>query len=488
MKSAAQILAEIAPAAPPLNANSNGHHQPPPDADAIAAAVRERIEKDEQPKNPFPILALPKPIADIAQSWAKFFNLPCDYYVSSQLAAASGAIGNAFRVEFTYSYTEPLMLWNVIVGAPGIGKTPALNKGLYPLLNLQYQNSRQLETELAEYEIRKAAGVTPNKKPHLEQVVTENCTFEAMVKVLHANKRGVLGFHDEFMGFLKGMNAYKAQGGADLEQFLKIFNSGDLIVNRSFLDFPLHIRLPFITLSGGTQPAILHQLMDTQKMNVGLFGRCAWYYPDNQLIPLPSNVIPDPRKDDDWKTIIDNLRNLPTTFTDKQEPVILKMTDDGFKYFFDYKVTKEQETINKTEDENLKQVHIKQISYAIRLSGILELMALCSNMAPDDVKKLPIEEVQKIKVGRVAIEQAIAISDYLTANALKVIARTESPVAALPRRQRELYNQFPITIASGDARAAGEKLGMSESSVKRLLYNPQLFKQQADGNYRKLFT
>jgi hypothetical protein len=61
-------------------------------------------------------------------------------------------------------------------------------------------------------------------------------------------------------------------------------------------------------------------------------------------------------------------------------------------------------------------------------------------------------------------------------------------VAALPKRQQALYEKFPLTITSHHAKEIGDRLGMSESSVKRLLYNPKLFKQQSDGNYRKLFT
>ncbi|MCB0518920.1 MAG: DUF3987 domain-containing protein [Saprospiraceae bacterium] len=486
MKPIKRALKELPKGPAQPSPDGNGH--PPADTDAIAASVKEQFDKDEGPKNPFPIHALPKTIAGIANQWANYYNLAPDFYVAAQLAAAAAVVGNAFRIEFAYSYTEPLMLWNVIVGAPGTGKTPALKKGLQPVLNAQYQLSRAMEAEMAQYELNRAAGVTPNKKPDLRQLVTENTTFEALVKIMYANKRGVMGFHDEFMSFLKGMNAYKNSGGSDLEQFLKIFNSSELIVNRSSLDYPLHIRRPFITLCGGTQPGILHQLVDSNKMNAGLFGRIAWFYPDNQLIPVPSDAIPDEKPDNQWAGIIKTLQGLPTNFAEAFEPTILKMHPKAFKLFFDYKVEKEQKTINQIEEENLKQVHIKQFSYTLRLAGLLELLELCCNTDPVFLVNQSVGSMAKTTVGQESVERAILISDYLTANSMKVIARAESPISALSPRQKILYEKLPFVVMPSEAKEIAHKAGMSDSTAKRLLGNDAIFKLLGTGAYQKKFN
>jgi hypothetical protein len=474
------------PAAPPLNANNNGHHTPPPDADAIAAEAAASIAEWKPEPNPFPMDALPKPVASIARRWAVEYNLPVDYYPAGQFICASAAIGNNYQIQYTYDYLEPLMIWFIVVGGPGIGKSPALKKGLKPLLELQRQRSRKLKIDLAERDALKTEG-KPTFPIKFEQIVVENTTFEALCKIIDANPHGVLGFHDEFVAFLKGMNSYKNQGGTDLEQFLKIFNRGDLIINRSYLDFPMHMDFPFITLGGGMQPGILHELVDHNKMNVGLFQRLGIFYPVNQLIPIPTEAIPDQKADDEWREIIDRLRNLPTS--DDGKPIILNLSEKAYKTIRAHKTHVEQDLINPNrDDENLCAIYIKQISYTFRLAGILELMDLCANNNEDYLKTLSLADMQKLQIQEASIHRAIKISDYLTFNSLKVMARTESPVAALNTRNKALYEALPVIVSRKIATTAAMKLGISEATARRLIYDKNLFAQTPGGDYRKLYT
>ncbi len=485
-----QLLKEAQAAMPPapaLHANGNGYHNPPPpDADAIAAVAAASIAEWKPEPNPFPLDALPKPVANIANRWALEYNLPVDYYPAGQLACASGAIGNTYQIQYTYDYLEPLMVWFIVVGGPGIGKSPALKKGLKPLLELQRQRSRQLKKDIAERDAAKAEG-RPPQPIKFEQSIVENTTFEALCKIIDANPHGILGFHDEFVAFLKGMNSYKNQGGTDLEQFLKIFNRGDLIINRSYLDFPMHMDFPFITLSGGMQPGILHELVDHNKMNVGLFQRLGIFYPVNQLIPIPTEAIPDQRADDEWREIIDRLRNLPASEDGK--PITLNLSEKAYKTMRAHKTHVEQNLINPNrDDENLCAIYIKQISYTFRLAGILELLDLCANADDDYLKALSLADMKKLQIQESSIHRAIRISDYLTFNSLKVMARTESPVAALNTRNKALYEALPVIVSRKIATTAAMKLGVSEATARRLIYDKNLFAQTPGGDYRKLYT
>jgi hypothetical protein len=469
--------------------SGNGKQEPEPDT--IVASIKHQLETEEkEAKNPFPIKALPKEIAKIATAWSDYYNLPEDYYIAAMLSSASSTIGNKFRIQFTYDYTEPVMLWNVIVGAPGIGKTPAINKGIRPILLQQRQHSREYTDAQANYILKKAAEPENknNPKPQIKQAITENSTFEALVQVLNQNKKGLLGFYDEFMAFIKSMNAYK-QGGGDVEQFLKIFNSADLFVNRSSFDTPVHIILPFVSMISGIQPGILHSLVDNNKFHSGFFQRLAFWYPENQQIPLPSDKIPSDKPDTAWAAIIETLELLPSRFITENEPSILKMHTTAFNFFFKYKTDKEQNIINKIEDENIKALHIKQLSYTLRLACIIELLQIAIDSENDFISKQTPDYLEKnCTISKDSIEKAILISDYLTVNSLKVIAKTENAISALPKRQQSLYENLPLSITSASAKEIGKQIGISESTVKKLIYNPQLFKQQADGTYRKLFS
>jgi Protein of unknown function (DUF3987) len=469
-----------------LNSNGNGKHEP--ETETIVATIQKELEKEDI-KNPFPIKSLPKEIAKTATEWADFYNLPCDFYVAAMLSAASATIGNKFRIQYTYDYTEPLMLWNVIVGAPGIGKTPTIKKAIRPLIDKQRQYTKDHRDEKVRYERNKDVGVTPNPKPLAKQTLIENATFEATIQVLEINPKGLLGFYDELKGFLQSLGAYKQNGGGDIENYLKIFNSADLFINRSSFDKPVHIVNPFIAKIAGIQPGVLHSLVDGGKFHSGYFQRLAFWYPENQSIPIPTDNIPSDKPDQMWASIIETLELLPSRFHTEGEPSVLKMHTNAFNFFFKYKTEKEQKVINQVEDENIKALHIKQLSYTLRLACIIELLQISIDNENDFISKQAPDYLEKnCTISKDSIEKAILISDYLTVNSLKVIAKTENAISALPKRQQSLYENLPLSISSANAKEIGKQIGISESTVKKLIYNPQLFKQQADGTYRKLFS
>ena len=74
----------------------------------------------------FPLGALPPWWRAWVSETAQAIGAPADYVVQALLASVAGVCGAGVVARVTESWDEPLILWQVLVGGPSNGKTPAL--------------------------------------------------------------------------------------------------------------------------------------------------------------------------------------------------------------------------------------------------------------------------------------------------------------------------------------------------------------------------
>lgn len=67
---------------------------------------------------PFPIDLIPLPWRDWTADRARGAGAPVDYAVQALLAAVSGVCGAGVEVQITPEWSEPLVLWQALVGGP----------------------------------------------------------------------------------------------------------------------------------------------------------------------------------------------------------------------------------------------------------------------------------------------------------------------------------------------------------------------------------
>ncbi|MEK7253251.1 MAG: DUF3987 domain-containing protein [Bacteroidota bacterium] len=482
-------------AAAQLPANGNGHQNgtlPAPDADAIAAAVRAAIEAHKDEPNPFPLDTFPKGFQNIIKHWKTVYRRPEDYHGCSMLAAASGAIGNAFQIEHVVGDVEPLILWMVIVGPPSSAKSPIMKACLKPLFRKEREYGEEHKKAVDEWESNKVlqqnAGVKKAydlPRPKRPQRIVSDATIESLIKIFPYNWKGVLSFKDEFIALMKSMNAYK-QSGQDLEHYLSMWSGSPIMLNRSGIEDAVFVESPFISMLGSIQPRLLSGLTEGGKIDNGFWFRLLFGYPENVKIPKASGMLPDPKNAEQYALYIDRLNNLPTH--PDRIPTVLKMSHDAFKIYETYKTQTEQEIINQTEDENTQSLYGKIISYTLRLAGVLDLMEFVTGDDPEFYRLLSHTDLEKHLVSAASVQRAIKLSEYFTRNSLKILTRTEDPTAALPIKQQKLYEKLPATCTSAFAITIAGKNEISEKTARRLIYNKQLFTQNKDGSYRKLYT
>ncbi|MFI5030415.1 MAG: DUF3987 domain-containing protein [Reyranellales bacterium] len=83
------------------------------------------LQKDRRAPPPFPLDVIAAPWRPWIEGHAQAA-LCADYIAQGLLAAVSAVCGSRFVVDVTPHWREPLVLWQLLVGAPSTGKTPAM--------------------------------------------------------------------------------------------------------------------------------------------------------------------------------------------------------------------------------------------------------------------------------------------------------------------------------------------------------------------------
>jgi hypothetical protein len=130
--------------------------------------------------------------------------LPVDYVAQALLAAVAGLVGAGVRVSVKPSWTEPLVLWQALVGAASTGKTPALDTVARPLATVEQALRRDSGAEAARPEQGKGA------------VVVHDGALTNLAKAVAARPPGVLLWRDEATPWLADLvsQASDPSGGA----------------------------------------------------------------------------------------------------------------------------------------------------------------------------------------------------------------------------------------------------------------------------------
>src|SRR5262249_23795604 len=192
---------------------------------------------------PFPVDALPEPIRGFVDAGARAIGCDPSYLALPLLTAIAAAIGNTRRLELKRGWSVPPILWTVVVGESGTGKTPPFKLAMRSVrerqrkaLERHAEAVKQHEADLARWEKDMAAWKRDNKagadpptkpeQPQAERFVVSDTTVEALAPILLTNPRGLLLARDELAGWIGSFDRYAGKGraSADAANWLSMFN------------------------------------------------------------------------------------------------------------------------------------------------------------------------------------------------------------------------------------------------------------------------
>src|SRR5262249_32658209 len=120
------------------------------------AASASLSETEEQPINikwqSFPAQSLPEPLQSYVRAAAQAIGCDESYVALPLLAALAAAVGNTCRIQLKRGWTEPAVIWTVIIGESGTLKSPGMDAPLRPIRKRQAEAWQRHQNAVTEYE------------------------------------------------------------------------------------------------------------------------------------------------------------------------------------------------------------------------------------------------------------------------------------------------------------------------------------------------
>lgn len=173
-----------------------------------------RMEAERVSDTGFPLDAFPQAVQSVILDMDRYENYKTEFIATAMLSAVSAALGGTYRIRIKGEWQSNAALYIILVGRPGLGKTPPLEAAYRPIRKHDYALFKAYEAEL---ETWKAAGES-GRKPVLRRTVVSDFTPESLLLTHNSNPRSVVILVDEIMGMFNSANRYT--NGQLIEQLL----------------------------------------------------------------------------------------------------------------------------------------------------------------------------------------------------------------------------------------------------------------------------
>lgn len=169
---------------------------------------------------PFPVHALPAPIAAYVVSAADAMSTDPPMLVGHVLAMLGASIGMTRAIIIKENeWNEPPIIWSMVIAPSGTVKSPALGRATRHLEDLDASHQRP-PTEDGENGAK------------ARRFVVSDPTIEALAPILRDNPRGVILIRDELSGWFASFDRYAARGGGDVPRWLECFHGRTWRIDR----------------------------------------------------------------------------------------------------------------------------------------------------------------------------------------------------------------------------------------------------------------
>lgn len=268
------------------------------------------------PVEPFDPLLLPVSVRDWVKDISERMQCPPDFTAVGVMVSLSSLIGLKACIQPKRNDSWKVMpnLWGVVVGRPGVMKSPALSETIKPLDVLAAKANADYAEKMAEFAVQKAADellekgamsnaskaakngnrhevermlresgeVMPLEEPVLRRYKVVDATYESLGQVLIENPLGVLVYRDEITGLLKSLDKEGQEGARAF--YLQGYDANQSYTfDRIMRGNNLTIPAVCISMLGGIQPAKLksyiHEAVKGGAGDDGLlqrFGLLVW--------------------------------------------------------------------------------------------------------------------------------------------------------------------------------------------------------------------
>lgn len=415
-------------------------------ADATAGTLPTPLPEGLPPVAEFDGELLPPMLRHYVEDIADRMQCPPDFPAVALLSVLSAAVGRRLGIspKRLDDWTVIPNLWAMVIGRPGIMKSPPLQEVMRPLQTMQARAVEQYETERADYqagamlaseaervskdairkllkegkraaaEDRAVEAVSQNAKaPVCRRYVVNDATVEKLGEILNENPFGVLHFRDELPGFFRTLDRQGHE--ADRAFYLECWNGDGSHTYDRIGRGTLHINGACLSILGGIQPGPLTDLVRGLRGSGddGLLQRfqlAVW--PDASRNWRNVDRQPDRDARDRIQTLIQRFNGLgdqDQTIAPGMIPV-LRFSDAAQPLFDSWRESLEHRLRDGSEHPTV-EAHLAKYRSLVPSVGLL----------------LHLVEESNGPVSLIALERAIAWAEYLETHARRIYAPAISP-------------------------------------------------------------
>ena len=417
-----------------------------------------RSEVERIPETGLPLEVFPARIQELVLNLARYENFNVEYTASILLSAVATAIGNSYRIRIKGEWKTSPSIYMMLVGRPGLGKTPPLGFLYRPIREYDDRMYEKYNEEWNAYEKALASSgnrrggaaeeCTLLRKPQLVTTVISDFTPEAMMSIHQHNPRGIALVVDEIRALFNSVKRYNNRNNL-IEDLLTAYSGQPLKVIRKSEARPILIKNPCINIIGSVQTNLLPEIFRAEYMANGLLDRFLFVYPKDRRISgwkRDDGTIARPDLVGQWQEVLDRIVNLPYP-----AGVVLNMADDAEAYFYNW-YNGIIEEVNAIEDDaEVESRKMKLNGNAARLALIFQIMKWAAGEG----------EMRSIEAG--SVKAAIRMIEYYEES----YRRTQAAAIAgsIGDTKDAWLSLLGDTFTSGEAVIAGRKVEMSRRSV-----------------------
>lgn len=316
-----------------------------------------------------PIDGLTESLQRLIKNVADVYQLNQDFVGASLLTVAGAAMGNKYKLET--EFTDVPMLWTILVGYSGLGKSEPISAMAQPLID---ENNERLEGYRAAMRAWRQAKDETAPKPIFHQCYLNHDTPEAAFKALADNPNGLLQYSDEILTFMGSFGRYNNGGTADESTYLSIWSHKPLLITRKTED-PIMVQSPFLSLIGGIPDELLGELFTKRRSVSGFAQRLLFVFPS--VIKKKHYTSTKVQKPDmtEWHSLIKRLMGASeTTYT---------LTPEAYEKYNDYRNSLSDKM--DAQPNAIKSLYAKLMIYAARF-------AIVAHVLGDDAESTQISE------------------------------------------------------------------------------------------------
>ena len=312
----------------------------------------------------FPLDLLPQPWRSWVSETARSAGAPLDYVVQALFGAVAGLCGGGALVRITPAWSEPLVLWQALVGRPSSGKTPAL---------------ASIRALLGRLEGEPGSGEGEPKR----RFIATDAALAALTEAVAANPRGIILWRDEPTAWLADL------GPSWLDSWTAAGSTG-------------HGAGMPVGVLGTIRPE--HLMAALGKADASIVARVLYTWPDP-----PTYCALGERRTPNNDMALDLLRRVHRAARTPLNPLILPLNAEATKAFDSFLSVLHRDL---GHAEGMEADWLGKGSGTVaRLAGVLELLAWSGS----DTGALPKE------VGAPAVNAAVELwRDYFRPHALFV--------------------------------------------------------------------